>query len=647
MVCSAMKRGWPIDKRLFIYHLVDMYIRRTQIQKKKDGGFYYTYRIVESMRTGKQVRQYTLLNLGSDFFLAKEKWPVLTKRKEELLSGQNSFLEIDSDIEVLASNFAEKIIIKKQDTNDANTDKSEKYYRSIDIDSLEMSRSRSVGCEHVTLEALRSLELDSKLKELGFSGPQVSQAIGAIIGRACHPGSELATHGWLQGQSGLGELIDYNFEQVSLYKMYKISDQLLKKRSAIEKYLFEKERNLFSLQETITLYDLTNTYFEGRSLGNSLGKHGHSKEKRTDCPLVTLALVLDSSGFPIRSHVYEGNVGEAKTLSEMINELQQQGVAQYPKPTVVMDAGIASQDNIDWLKKHHYPYLVVSRKRHREFDESKSTIVKQDKTCTVKVQKVLDEETGETLLYCHSSQREKKEQAIGQLFSKRFEEAMQNLSDGLTVPKRLKKYDKVVEKIGRLKEKFSKAAKLYTISVEQDKKSGNACKIIWQLKPAQDTTDTYPGVYCLRTNQSDWDETTLWKTYTMLTDLEAVFRSLKSELGLRPIHHQIADRVSGHLFITVLAYHLVHMIRYRLKQADIHSSWNTIRNILLPHCRVTVTMRCENGDTVHVRKSTRPEPEQQEIYSVLGVKSHPGNAIKTTIATKTKDVVPYDKDERA
>lgn len=623
-----------------------MYIRRTQIQKKKDGGFYYTYRIVESMRTGKQIRQYTLLNLGADFFLAKEKWPILTKRIEELLSGQNSIYEIDCDIEELAGNFAEKIIIKKQDKNDDNTGKGEPDYRSIDIDSLEMSRPRSVGCEHVALEALRSLELDNKLKQLGFSGPQVSLAIGAIIGRACHPGSELATHGWLQGQSGLGELIDYDFEQVSLHKMYKISDQLLKKRSAIEKHLFEKERDLFSLQKTITLYDLTNTYFEGRSLGNSLGKLGHSKEKRTDCPLVTLALVLDSSGFPIRSRVYEGNVGEAKTLPEMINDLQQQGVAAYHKPTVVMDAGIATEDNISWLKEHHYPYLVVSRKRHREFDETKSAIVKQDNAGTVKVQKILDEETGETLLYCHSSQREEKERAIGQLFSKRFEEAIQYLSEGLTVPRRLKKYDKVIEKIGRLKQKFSKAAKLYTISVDQDKKSGNASKITWKRKPAPDTTDTYPGVYCLRTNQTDWDETTLWKTYTMLTDLEAVFRSLKSELGLRPIYHQIADRVSGHLFITVLAYHLVHTIRYRLKQANIHFSWDTLRNILLPHCRVTVTMRCENSNTVHVRKSTRPEPQQQEIYSVLGVKSHPGNAIKTTIATKTKDVVPYDKDKK-
>ncbi len=286
------------------------------------------------------------------------------------------------------------------------------------------------------------------------------------------------------------------------------------------------------------------------------------------------------------------------------------------------------------VKEHHYPYLIVSRKKHREFDESESTIVKQDAECTVKVQKVIDKETGETLLYCHSSQRKKKERAIGNRFATRFEEALQYLNDGLTIKRRLKKYDRVIEKIGRLKQQFSKAAKLYDVSVKKDENSGNAGKITWQRKLALDTTDTYPGVYCLRTSQTDWDESTLWDTYTMLTDLKAVFRSLKSELGLRPVHHQIANRVSGHLFITVLAYHLVHTIRYRLKQAGIHDSWTTLRTILSPHNRVTVSMQCENGNTVHVRKSVQPDPEQDKIYSVLGLKKHLGSVVKTTIATK-------------
>lgn len=158
-----------------------------------------------------------------------------------------------------------------------------------------------------------------------------------------------------------------------------------------------------------TLYDLTNTYFEGTGLYNDLAFHGHSKEKRSDCPLVTLGLVLDGSGFPKRSEIFKGNVNEASTLSTMIQGLEDNTL--FEKPTIVMDAGIATQDNIEWLKDRQYPYIVVSRKRHREFDEDQSYIVKKDGNCTVRAQKVIDSDTGETLLYCHSTRKEEKEAA--------------------------------------------------------------------------------------------------------------------------------------------------------------------------------------------------------------------------------------------
>jgi len=294
-----------------------MYIRRTAIKSRKDGGQYYTYRLVESRRTEKGVRQQTLLNLGVDFSLPREQWPDLTKRIEEILTGQQSLLEIDRDIEMLAQGYASRIVLSYQDVDDSDSID----YREVNLDSIEMSRPRSVGREHVTLEALRFLELDKKLEDLGFNGPQAA-AIGTIVGRACQPGSELATHAWLQERSALGELIDYDFENLSLYGMYRISDQLFGKKAAIEQHLYGRERSLFGLQETITLYDLTNTYFEGQCKTNALAAHGHSKEKRSDCPLVTLGLVLDSSGFPRRSHVYEGNVSESTTLSEMLSVLE-------------------------------------------------------------------------------------------------------------------------------------------------------------------------------------------------------------------------------------------------------------------------------------------------------------------------------------
>jgi transposase len=604
-----------------------MYIRRTSIKSRKDGSQYYSYRLVESKRTERGVRQYTLLNLGADFAFPKEQWPELANRIEGILSKQQSLLSIDSNIEQLAQSCAARIIVLRQDAEGSESDD----YREVDLDSLEMSRPRSVGSEHITLESLRFLGLDLKLKELGFNGPQTAAAIGTIIGRCCEPGSELATHTWLQERSGLGDLLDYDFNNLSLYGMYLISDKLFKNKAAIEQHVYERERSLFGLRETITLYDLTNTYFEGEGKANALAARGHSKEKRTDCPLVTLGLILDSSGFPRRSQVYEGNVSEATTLAEMLHSLEGGDTSTGQKATVVMDAGIATDDNVAWLRQHGYPYLVVSRKRHREFAEESSVVVKKDDECTVRVQKVFDVETQETLLYCHSSQREKKDQAIDDRVTNRLEEALQKLAGGLVKKRCLKKYDKVMVQIGRLREKYSRASKQFTISVEKDDTTGNATKITWQQKAVDNTTDSYPGVYCLRTSHADWDESLLWTTYTMLTDLEEVFRSLKSELGLRPIHHQITDRVSGHLFITVLAYHLVHTIRVRLKQANIHSTWSSIRKLLSTMCRVTVSMQCKSGDTVHVRKSTRPEPKQQEIFSALGVKSYPGRTVKTTI----------------
>lgn len=604
-----------------------MYIRRTTIKSRKDGGRYYSYRLVESRRTEKGVKQHTLLNLGADFSLPREQWPDLTKRIEAILGGQQSLFATNSDIERLAQDIASKIVFSYQDVGDSDS----VDYREVDLDTIELTRPRSVGGEHVCLETLRALELDKTLGELGFNGVQTAAAIGTIIGRACHPGSELATHTWLQERSGLGELIDYDFNKLSLYGMYQIADKLLGKKEAIEQYLYDRERSLFALRETITLYDLTNTYFEGQCQNNALAAHGHSKEKRSDCPLVTLGLVLDSSGFPRRSHVYEGNVNEPGTLSEMLHDLEEGGTSAGQKPTVVMDAGIATEDNITWLREHRYPYLVVSRKKHREFDEALAVVVKKDDECTVKAQQVFDEETQETLLYCHSTRREKKDQAIGDRFVGRLEEELVKLNNGLQKKRCLKKYDKVMVKIGRLRQKYSKVSSRYTISVKKDEQTGNATGITWKQQPKPETTDTHPGVYCLRTSQTDWDESTLWNTYTMLTDLEAVFRSLKSELGLRPVHHQITTRVSGHLFITVLAYHLVHTIRFRLKQAGIHSSWSSIRTILSTQCRMTVSMLCKDGSTVHVRKSNRPETNQQEIFSALSLKNHPGCTVKSTI----------------
>jgi len=592
---------------------------------------------VENVRTENGTSQRIVLNLGTDFYFPKESWRSLAKRIEQILYGQQPLFALPSDIEIAAQQYAAKII-RKQDDIDLDDQEISRYY-SIDIESLETTRPRSVSVEHVAYETVKAMGLHQKLTELGFSQPQRHAAIGTIVGRMVHPGSELATHYWLQNQSGLGELIGCDFEEMSLYKFYQASDLLLKHKDDIESYLYAKEKNVFQFKETITLYDLTNTYFEGSGEYNTLAAYGRSKEKRTDCPLVTLGLVLDASGFPKKSEVFAGNVGEAGTLEQMITKLYekhdpQQSPCPQEKPTIVMDAGIATEDNITWLKESGYKYIVVSRKRKREFCEQEAVIVKSTGKNTVKVQRKSNKETGEIELYCHSTLREKKEQAMQDRSSARFEEELQKLHFGLQKKYCTKKHDKVIEKLGRLKQKYSRSAQHYQVSVEKDEETGNALQVSWKRENKRNTQATHPGVYCLRTNHTQLDESTLWHTYTMLTDLESVFRCLKSELGLRPVHHQTTSRVTGHLFITLLAYHFVHSIRYRLKQHDIHSSWGSLTRQLNGQVRTTTSMRCKDGEMLHIRKSTAPEPRQQIIYNALKMPHFPGRLIKKKIEIK-------------
>ena len=602
-----------------------MYIRRTTIKSRQTGEPYYTYRLVESIREGGRVRQRTLLNLGRHFDVPREQWGALVQRIEQLLRGQPDLIpaDLDAQWEEVAQRYVAQLIRTRASVDEGRSAQAADY-QNVDLDSLDLLRPRSVASEHVALAALRQVGLDKKLAALGFNGPQQAAAIGTLVARMSAPGSELATHQWLQEQSALGELIDYDFLDMDLMALYRISDQLLKHKGALEGFLYEQERTLFDFQEVITLYDLTNTYCEGTAKSNANAALGRSKEKRSDCPLVTLALVLDASGFPKRSEIFAGNISEPKTLEKMLGKLTSE---QTQAPMVVLDAGIASEENVAWLIEHGYRYLVVSRKRHREFDPDQASLIKEDGDLRIQAQRRVNPDTGEVELYCHSSQREKKERGIAELFAKRFETALAKLAEGLHKKGCTKRYDKVLERLGRLREKYPRAAQHYEISVEHDAVSAKATAIRWQrTKPIE---QTLPGVYCLRTNEDAWDEATLWRTYTMLTDLEAVFRCLKSELGLRPIYHRKTDRVSGHLFISVLAYHLVHTIRFQLKAAGIHLGWDGLRRALAGQDRVTVTLKRADGKTVHIRKATRAEPRQQVIYNALGVGNRPGRTEKT------------------
>ena len=250
--------------------------------------------------------------------------------------------------------------------------------------------------------------------------------------------------------------------------------------------------------------------------------------------------MLDGSGFVRRSEVFAGRVDEDKTLEPMLKALHAPADA-----LVVMDAGIATEDNVAWLRDNGYRYLVVSRQRTRRFDPERSTAIETRSHHKVHLHKVVDEDRGEVRLYCYSEERAKKEEGIARRFAERFESELRKLHEGLSQPRTRKGLDSVWQRIGRIRERCRGAGQHYTVDVVADPHSAKAVAVTWKHKPLAGTMLTHPGVYCLRTNVHDWDPQTLWRTYTTLTDLEAVFRSLKSELGLRPIFHKTQNRSDG------------------------------------------------------------------------------------------------------
>ena len=327
-----------------------------------------------------------------------------------------------------------------------------------------------------------------------------------------------------------------------------------------------------------------------------------------------------------RSQVFAGNVSEPRTLAGMLEALE-----APPGALVVMDRGVATEACVQWLREHGYRYLVVSRERHRQFDAAAAVSVQTQSNQTVQLHKVVSADRDEVRLYCYSQERAEKERAIVERFAGRFEAALTKLHDGLARPRTHKRLDQVWQRIGRLKAKHARVAAHYQIGVSADESGDKAVALTWTRRPQDGSLLTHPGVSCLRSSETDWDEDTLWRTYTTLSDVEAVFRSLKSELGLRPIYHRTPRRADGHLLLTVIAYQLVQLIRSRLRAHGEHASWTTLRRTLEGQQRVTATFRRPDGRTLHVRTATCAEPTQRAIYDALGVDPHPGGVRKTIV----------------
>jgi transposase len=478
------------------------------------------------------------------------------------------------------------------------------------------SENKSVGPEHVGLEAMKGLGFFDLFQKLGFTSTQSRLATLLIVGRLVHPGSERELKRYAKEQSALDELLKTNFSSIVQNALYRTSDLLFDNKDSIERFLRKHSKKLFSLKETIILYDLTNTYFTGEAASY---KRGKSKERRTDRPLVTVGLVLDEKGFVKGSRIFEGNVSEPTTLLDMVETIHTQTKKERPplfvdKPTVVLDAGIATKENIALLKEEGFSYIVVSRSKPEGVTDEGLVEIKQG----IKVKSI--KQADELFVHCVSEGKMKKEKAMVAKARDRMEQELKKLREGLDKKGCLKAYPKVLERIGRLRQRYSRVSKGFFITVKEQ--AGKATQLAWQFNESK-LGKPYDGSYFLQTDRTELSDEELWSIYVMLTFVEDTFRCLKSELGLRPIHHTKEVRIEGHLFISVLAYHLLNYIRHHLHKAGIHHRWATIRSWLETHEVLTTSLIREDGAMIHLRYCTIPTLQQEEIYKALGITGVP------------------------
>ncbi len=612
-----------------------MYIRTLSKTNPENGARYVTHQLVESHRTEKGPRQRMIMHLET-LDLPRLRWRELAMALEAGLTGQPMPIRPAADIQALASAY-----LAQQNVKDAlrfaeseRQGMAESQHVSVDLDSVRVSLSRSLGPELVGHTFYRRLGFPELLAACGLDLYQRDLAEAVILGRLIAPDSDLGTWRWLRSRTSLPEFLPSDLEQVGKDAVYEIADHLWRHRAALEAGLRKRENALYPRGETIVLYDLTNAHFEGRCLQNPLAKRGHSKQMRSDCPLVTLALVVDSQGFPLFSQIYEGNQSEPQTLAEVLKRLKEDGGDLFDgaKPTLVMDRGIATADNCALMRAEHYPYLVIERREEAKDFEADFQAAPtgfqevQDRTDgeRVWIKKVTPEpnQDGEPMLarvLCFSEGRLEKERGMDRLKEQRLVEDLEKMRRAIAKGS-LKDLSKANQRIGRLLERYPSIASRYQITLTSTEDSAKVAGVTWQKAEMLHTREALQGCYVIQTTHLDYEAERIWALYVTLTRVEAAFRSLKSDLGLRPVRHHGDDRTQAHLFVSVLAYHVLACIEHNLDLKGDGRRWATIREELATHQRSTISLR-GGLDTIHqIRISGTPEEAHEEIYRILEVR---------------------------
>ena len=517
-----------------------------------------------------------------------------------------------------------------------------KEYHRIDINSIRNKDVREIGAEWMSFQAVCQLRIASFLEQQGWDDSDIRLALTHIISRAVYPASELKTSSWINENSAVCEITGFDREKVTKDQLYRISTKLYNEKEALEQYLSFRTNELFDIEDKIMLYDLTNTYFEGRKTGSALAKFGRSKEKRSDAKLVVLALVVNPQGFIKYSAILQGNISDPATLESMIENLRLKTSSSAKKALIVMDAGIATEDNLKMVKDKGYDYLCVTRsslKNYKVQADAAIVTVTDNKKQKIELCPVKSDKNTDYYLKVESHTKKLKECSMNDQFRVRFEDGLQIIADSLTKKGGVKQADKVYERIGRLKGKYPSIARYFDIEVVEQQMESKikgkhkqattkpeqkqiATAISWAIKPDVEI-NARSGIYFLRTSLEGDSQEMLWQFYNTIREIEATFRVLKTDLDLRPIYHKKDESTMAHLHLGLLAYWVVNTIRHQLKKENIHSGWSEIVRVMNTQKAVTTLAQNDKDQVIQIRRCTEPNQKVQTLYDALKYKHAP------------------------
>jgi transposase len=571
--------------------------------------------LVESFRNAEGLpRQRVVVSLGN-VDIPEDQRRLIAKAVERQLCGDAHWFEAGLTQEAAAwvTRITQLAGRSKSATKIAAT-----HLDGVMIDEIETTNVVQLGPQLVALKAWDELGLTDLLTSCGMKSTAIATAQLMISNRLIEPLSEWALIDWAE-RTALPELLGIRITKSSKDRLYRTSDELMKHRKVLEKKLRDHEQSLFTLQRSVVLYDVTNTHFEGLCAANPKAKHGKNKQKRNDCRQVAIGMAFDEYGLPLAHEVFEGNIADTSTLAAMLDRLDLRDESSPGlKPIVILDAGFASKANLALLKERHYHYLINItrgiRKKYAHFFEKETfqELPGRDADRKVEVKKITDPEDDDSqLVLCRSSQRRLKEVAMISKAEERFLKDLTALQKRIEEG-RLKAAAKIERAIGALQKKHPRVQRFYQLDHHPGELRAG--------RREEDMAEALElcGNYLLKTDRN-LEAPELWNLYMTLLRAESGFRMLKGSLGLRPNFHQIEKRVEGHIFISILAYHLLCWVRQRLADAGDPRDWKTLRRLLGTHSLVTTRVPLKDGRIINLRKPTVPDAAQEHVYKLLGI----------------------------